>query len=116
MAEIKKAGISEGGHQMTGKVAILYGTVKAISPDGTVRLLKVNSPVFADDRIITGDDGSISIVFDTFPPTQLDLGRVSDVVLMKMYTEMFHRMWLRRPLRSRNPFRKHYWPEISRWS
>jgi len=79
MAEIKNMG--EKGHQVTGKVAILYGTVKAISPDGTVRLLKVNSPVFADDRIITGDDGSVSIVFDTFPPTQLDLGRVSDVVI-----------------------------------
>jgi len=89
MAEIKKSsiekgqnvGASEKGHQMTGKVAILYGTVKAISPDGTVRLLKLNSPVYADDRIITGDDGSVSIVFDTIPATQLDLGRVSDVVI-----------------------------------
>ncbi|MBN1471873.1 MAG: retention module-containing protein, partial [Syntrophaceae bacterium] len=81
MAEIKKAEVSEKGHQVTGKVAILYGNVKAISPDGTVRLLKINSPVFADDRIITGDDGSVSIVFSTFPPTQLDLGRVSDVVI-----------------------------------
>ncbi|MGB5217053.1 MAG: retention module-containing protein, partial [Smithella sp.] len=81
MAEIKKTATSEMSHQVTGKVAILYGTVKAISPDGTVRLLKLSSPVYADDRIITGDDGSISIVFNTFPPTQLDLGRVSEVVV-----------------------------------
>ena len=83
MAEIKKPVTSERyvGHQVTGKVAILYGTVKAISPDGTVRMLKLNSPVFADDRIITGDDGSVSIVFDTSTHTQLDLGRMSNVVI-----------------------------------
>ena len=63
MARIKASASNDAGHQVKGKVAILYGMVKAVSPDGTVRLLKVNSPVFADDRIITGDDGSISIVF-----------------------------------------------------
>ena len=68
-------------HQVTGKVAILHGTVKAVSPDGTVRMLKINSPVFADDHIITGDDGSVSIVFDTSHHTQLDLGRMSNVVI-----------------------------------
>ena len=81
MGEIKNPATSEVGHQVTGKVAILYGTVKAISPDGTVRILQLNSLVFADDRIITGDDGSISIVFDTPTHIQLDLGRVSDVVI-----------------------------------
>ena len=80
MAKFNNPIPSDTGHQVTGKVAILYGTVKAISPDGTVRLLKVNSPVFADDRIITGDDGSVSIVFDKFN-SQLDLGRMSDVVI-----------------------------------
>ena len=44
-------------------------------------MLKVNSPVFADDRIITGDDGSVSIVFDTSTNIQLDLGRMSNVVI-----------------------------------
>lgn len=84
MAEIKKSSMEKGqvvsgsdkGHQVTGKVAILYGTVKAISPDGTVRVLKLNSSVYADDRIITGDDGSVSIIFDTIPATQLDLGSI----------------------------------------
>jgi VCBS repeat-containing protein len=81
MAKITKPIIKDVGPHVTGKVAILYGTVKAVSPDGTVRMLKINSPVFADDRIITGDDGSVSIVFSTFPPTQLDLGRLSDVII-----------------------------------
>ncbi len=81
MAKINNTSTGEMGHQAIGKVAILYGSVKAISPDGTVRILKVNSLVFADDRIITGDDGSLSIVMNTFPPTQLDLGRVSDIVI-----------------------------------
>ncbi len=81
MAEIKNSPTSEVGHKAIGKVAILYGNVKAISPDGIVRILKVNSMIFADDRIITGDDGSLSIVMNTFPPTQLDLGRVSDIVV-----------------------------------
>ena len=39
MAEIEKHATSEMGHQVTGKVAILYGAVKAISSDGTVRML-----------------------------------------------------------------------------
>jgi len=81
MAKITKPIVKDIGPYVTGKVAILYGTVKAVSPDGTVRMLKINSPVFADDRIVTGDDGSVSIVFNTFPPTQLDLGRLTDVVI-----------------------------------
>lgn len=84
MVEIKKSATSEKGyvgHQVTGKVAILHGTAKAVSFDGTVRMLKINSPVFADDHIITGNDGSVSIVFDTFNHTQLDLGRMSNVII-----------------------------------
>ena len=68
-------------HQVIGKVFIIYGTVKAVSPDGTVRLLAPNSPVFADDKIITESDGSVSIMLDTQPPTQLDLGRMTEMVL-----------------------------------
>ena len=55
------------GNQVVGKVVILYGTVKAISPDGTVRLLMPNSPVFANDRIVTESDGNVSIMFDGTP-------------------------------------------------
>ncbi len=69
------------GNQVVGKVVILYGTVKAISPDGAVRLLVPNSPIFANDRIVTESDGNVSIMVDGTPPTQLDLGRMSNVAI-----------------------------------
>src|SRR5512138_2032876 len=69
--------MAKAEHVVKGKVAILSGTVKAISPEGVVRVLTVNSIIYADDKIITGSDGTISIVFDS--GTQLDLGRMSEV-------------------------------------
>jgi Ca2+-binding RTX toxin-like protein len=69
------------GSQVVGKVFVLYGTVKAVATDGTVRVLTPNSPIYADDRIITGADGSISIKFDGPPVTQLDLGRMTEIVI-----------------------------------
>ncbi|MGB9081301.1 MAG: retention module-containing protein, partial [Desulfuromonadaceae bacterium] len=69
------------GNEVVGKVVILYGTVKAISPDGTIRLLMPNSPIFANDRIVTESDGNVSVMFDGTPPTQMDLGRMSNVVV-----------------------------------
>ncbi|MFZ2948210.1 MAG: retention module-containing protein, partial [Desulfuromonadaceae bacterium] len=69
------------GNEVVGKVVILYGTVKAVSPDGTVRLLMPNSPIFANDRIITESDGNVSIMFAGTPPTQMDLGRMSNVIV-----------------------------------
>ena len=68
-------------NQVIGKVIILYGTVKAISPDGAVRILAPNSPVFANDRIVTESDGNVSIVIDGAHPTQMDLGRMSNVMI-----------------------------------
>ncbi|MCX5819878.1 MAG: retention module-containing protein [Deltaproteobacteria bacterium] len=79
MAQIAKAAGTES--QAVGKVFILYGTVQAVSPDGTVRVLAPNSPIFADEHIITGSDGSVSIQFDGPPVTQLDLGRMTEIVI-----------------------------------
>jgi hypothetical protein len=79
MAKIAKAAGTE--YQVVGKVFILYGTVQAVSPDGTVRVLAPNSPVYADEHIITGSDGSVSIQFDGPPVTQLDLGRMTEIVV-----------------------------------
>jgi len=79
MAEIANA--AGTGNQVVGKVFILYGTVKAISPDGTEHALAPNSPIYADDRIITDSDGSVSIQFDGPPVTQLDLGRMTEIVI-----------------------------------
>jgi len=83
MAKTAKATSGGPGHHQgaIGKVAILYGTVQAISPDGTVRVLGPNSLVFADDQIITGSDGSVSIILDGTPPIHLDLGRMSQITL-----------------------------------
>jgi len=81
MGTISQITGSGAGNQVVGKVIILYGTVKAISPDGTVRLLAPNSPIFANDRIVTESDGNVSIMFDGTPPSQMDLGRMSNVTI-----------------------------------
>ena len=70
-----------GVNQVIGKVFILYGKVKAIALDGTVRVLEVNSPVFAMERIVTESDGSVSIFIDGTPPVQIDIGRMSDIMM-----------------------------------
>ena len=69
--------------QSIGKVAIVYGNVKAISQDGVERVLQPNSPIFLMDRVNTGADGAISIVFNDSADTQLDLGRMTDMVIDK---------------------------------
>ena len=66
--------------QPIGKAFIIYGTVKAVSPSGVERILGPNSPIYANDRIVTGPDGSISIVFAD-NQAHLDLGRMSDVLV-----------------------------------
>jgi hypothetical protein len=77
----KSAKAAETGTQVIGKAFIVYGTVKAIAPDGTVRVLGPNSVIYADERIVTESEGSISIMLDGPPPSQIDIGRMSDVLL-----------------------------------
>ena len=67
--------------QVVGKAFIVYGTVKAESSDGLVRQLAPNDPIYADDRIITNDGSSISIQFNGEGVTQLDLGRMTNMVI-----------------------------------
>ncbi|MDD2581616.1 MAG: retention module-containing protein [Desulfuromonadaceae bacterium] len=81
MATISEIPSAGAGNQVVGKVVILYGTVKAVSPDGTVRLLMPNSTIFANDRIVTESDGNVSIMFDGTHPSQMDLGRMSSVAI-----------------------------------
>ncbi len=64
-----------------GNVVILYGNVKAIAIDGTERTLAPNSPIFAYDTIVTESDGSVSIVMDDPAQSQVDLGRMSHVII-----------------------------------
>jgi len=80
MADQQNTQGTGASHQVVGKVFVLYGTVKAIAPDGTVRVLSPNSPVFAYDRIVTESDGRVSIIMEG-TQMHLDLGRMSDVVL-----------------------------------
>ncbi len=67
--------------QVVGNVSIVNGTVQAESANGETRVLAHGAQIFANDRIITGEDGAISIVFLDPGQTQLDLGRMSDMVL-----------------------------------
>ena len=65
--------------QTIGKVFIVYGTVKAVTPSGLERVLAPNSPIHAGERIVTGPDGMVAITFTG--GGQLDLGRMSDVLV-----------------------------------
>jgi len=67
--------------QVIGKVAILQSQVQVIAMDGAVRTLFSNSVVFANDHIVTGRDGSLSLFIIGNPPTQLDIGRMTETVL-----------------------------------
>jgi hypothetical protein len=81
MASIDQTSGTTTGNQEVGKVFIIYGSAKAISMDGTERLLGPNSPIFAFDRIITESDGNLSITFNDPAQTQIDIGRMSDIVI-----------------------------------
>ena len=72
---------SNASQEPVGKVFIVYGTAKAISTDGTTKVLAPNSPIFAQDRIITESDGRVSIVFTDPTNSQLTLGRMSDIII-----------------------------------
>ena len=71
--------ITGTGNQEVGKVFIVYGKAKAISSDGTERVLGPNSPVFEYDQIITESDGRLSIILNDPAQTQLDIGRMSHI-------------------------------------
>ncbi len=73
--------VKAAGTQVIGKAFIVYGTVKAIAPDGTVRVLGPNSEIYADERIVTESDGGVSLMLDGPPPSQIDIGRMSDVLM-----------------------------------
>jgi len=66
--------------QPIGKAILVYGSVKAVSAGGVERILTPNSVIYANERIVTGPDGSISIMFAD-NHTHLDLGRMSDVMI-----------------------------------
>jgi len=66
---------------VVGKVLVLCGTVKAISPSGAVRILAPNDLVYANDRIATESEGSVSVMIDGAPLTKLNLGGMSNALI-----------------------------------
>ena len=72
---------TEAANQVVGKVVILYGNVKAVSVDGTTRVLGPNSPIYAYDSIITESDGRVSITLNDPAHSQLDIGRMSSIAI-----------------------------------
>ncbi|MEN8189912.1 MAG: hypothetical protein ABFS19_08700, partial [Thermodesulfobacteriota bacterium] len=82
MAVTNPTTLNSGNDQPIGKAIIVTGTVHVQSADGTsIRILSLNDPVFANETIITSEDGMVSIVFDDAAGTRLDLGRLSQMVL-----------------------------------
>ena len=69
------------GSQAVGRVVVLYDNAKAISADGMERLLSVNSPIYANDRVVTENDGKVSIVIDDATQTQIDLDGRSEILI-----------------------------------
>jgi len=81
MATVDNTTGTGSSSQEVGKVLIVYGKVKAISSTGTERVLGPNSPIFEYDRIITESDGSLSIILNDPAQTQMDIGRMSDILI-----------------------------------
>jgi hypothetical protein len=72
---------TESNYEEVGRVVIIHDNVKAISADGVERLLSVNSPVFANDKIVTESNGSVSILMNDASHSQLNVGRMSEILI-----------------------------------
>jgi len=62
-----------------GTVQFIAGVVKAISVSGQERILHVGDKVHPNEKLSTGDESSVVLVFDD--GTRLDLGRNSQMIL-----------------------------------
>lgn len=63
-----------------GTAVVVYGTVKVVSADGVTKMIQPNDPIQFLDRIDTGQDGSVTVVFDD-DGNQLELGNMVDMVI-----------------------------------
>lgn len=64
-----------------GQALLVSGTVRVESVNGVSQVLKPNSSIHLDDRIDTGSGGEVSIVLNDSDATQLDLGRMSQMIV-----------------------------------
>lgn len=66
---------------VVGQALIVSGAVHLRSADGVSQTVKPNSPIHLDDRIDTGADGAVSILFADGENTQLDIGSMSSMIV-----------------------------------
>ncbi len=64
-----------------GQALVVQGTVRVKSADGVTKVIEPNSQIFLDDHIDTGSGGAVSIVWNDSDATQLDLGRMSSIII-----------------------------------
>ncbi|MBT8346008.1 MAG: hypothetical protein KJO28_06855 [Desulfofustis sp.] len=64
-----------------GQALVVEGTVRVESTNGIIRVIEPNSQIFLDDQIATGSSGAVSIVLSDGDGTQLDLGRMSQLIV-----------------------------------
>ncbi|MCK9264368.1 MAG: retention module-containing protein, partial [Deltaproteobacteria bacterium] len=81
MPDIETTAAGSGENMQVGTVLLTHGSVKAVSPDGSERILAAADPVFAGEQIVTGENGRVSVLFDDAAQTRLDVGRESTVAL-----------------------------------
>lgn len=67
-------------HQV-GLAVVVQGSVRVESADGVTKVIQPNSQIFLDDHIDTGSGGAVSIVWNDSAAIQLDLGRMSSVII-----------------------------------
>ena len=67
--------------QQIGQAVVVHGTVHAESVNGVSTVLQLNSPIFINDAIDTGSDGALSIVFSDNAAPQLDLDRMTTMII-----------------------------------
>ena len=72
---------TQSGSQVIGTAVLVYGQVRVESTDGVSRIIQPNNFIKLDDRIDTGQDGSVSIVLNDDSNSQIDLGRMTDMIL-----------------------------------
>ena len=66
---------------VVGQALIVSGAVNVRSAGGVSQLVKPNSPIHLDDRIDTGGDGTVTILFADSEARQLDIGSMSSMIV-----------------------------------
>ena len=64
-----------------GQALMVDGAVRVESANGVSRVIEPNSQIFLDDRIDTGSSGKVSIILNDDQRTQIDLDRLSEMVI-----------------------------------